>query len=123
MIAAATNIRQPRRRTISDGFHDNAGVGAAETEAVAEHCLHFTLLGKMRDQIDALAAFVGIVEIEGRRYDLVAQPSTAPAPPSKWPMADLVELIDMVLRSSPNRRRTAASSIVSAIVEVPCALT
>src|SRR5687768_2551678 len=48
--------------------------------------------------------------------------STAPAPPSRWPIADLVLLIDAPHRSSPNTRLAAASSIVSAIVEVPLAL-
>ena len=46
----------------------------------------------------------------------------APAPPSRWPIADLVELIDTLPIALPNRRFTALSSIVSAIVEVPCAL-
>src|SRR6185503_12313941 len=49
--------------------------------------------------------------------------STAPAPPSRWPIADLVLLIDAPPRSSPSTRFTAASSIVSAIVEVPWAFT
>ncbi len=40
--------------------------------------------------------------------------STAPAPPSKWPIADVVELIDTAPIASPNSRRTAPSSIVSA---------
>ena len=48
--------------------------------------------------------------------------STAPAPPSRCPIADLVLDIDAPDRSSPNTRFAAASSIVSAIVEVPWAL-
>src|SRR5690606_31092824 len=49
--------------------------------------------------------------------------STAPAAPSRWPIADLVEDIDTVLTASPNRRRTAPTSISSPSgVEVPCAL-
>src|SRR5204863_3794565 len=48
--------------------------------------------------------------------------STAPAPPSRWPIADLVLDIDAPDRSSPNTRLAAANSIVSAMVEVPCAL-
>src|SRR6185369_14292398 len=49
--------------------------------------------------------------------------STAPAPPSKCPIADLVLLIDAPCKSPPSTRLTAASSIVSAIVDVPWALT
>src|SRR5258705_550665 len=49
--------------------------------------------------------------------------STAPAPPSKCPNADLVELIDKVPMALPNKRRTAPSSSSSPIgVEVPWAL-
>src|SRR4029453_1883619 len=36
--------------------------------------------------------------------------STAPAPPSKWPIADFVELIDSDPIAFPNNRRTAPSS-------------
>jgi hypothetical protein len=49
--------------------------------------------------------------------------STAPAPPSRWPIALLVEDIETLPMASPNRRFTEASSIVSAMVEVPWALT
>src|SRR6476660_10085491 len=49
--------------------------------------------------------------------------STAPAPPSKWPMADLVELIETLAMALPNSRRTAPSSSSSPSgVEVPWAL-
>ena len=49
--------------------------------------------------------------------------STAPAPPSKWPMADLVLLIETVEMASPNSRRTAPSSSSSPSgVEVPWAM-
>src|SRR4029453_355975 len=49
--------------------------------------------------------------------------STAPAPPSRWPIADLVELIDNDPMALPNRRRTAPSSSSSPSgVEVPWAL-
>src|SRR5215213_11562874 len=36
--------------------------------------------------------------------------STAPAPPKRWPIADLVELIDSVPMALPKSRRTAPSS-------------
>ena len=49
--------------------------------------------------------------------------STAPAAPSRWPIAYLVEDIDTLPAAFPNRRSTAASSISSPIgVEVPWAL-
>src|SRR3546814_568239 len=49
--------------------------------------------------------------------------STAPAAPSRWPIADLVDDIDTFFTASPNNRRTAPTSISSPSgVEVPCAL-
>src|SRR4029079_18376766 len=49
--------------------------------------------------------------------------STAPAAPSRWPIDDLVDDIDMRLAALPTRRCTAPSSISSpSAVEVPCAL-
>ena len=48
--------------------------------------------------------------------------STAPADPSKCPIEDLVDDITAFSAASPNNRSTAPSSIVSAMVEVPCAL-
>ena len=50
--------------------------------------------------------------------------STLPAAPSRWPMADLVEDMEIDLVASPNSRFTAPSSISSPSgVEVPCAFT
>src|SRR5690606_38254883 len=48
--------------------------------------------------------------------------SAAPAAPSRWPIDDLVDDIEIFEAALPTRRSTAASSIVSAMVEVPCAL-
>src|SRR5206468_4735121 len=49
--------------------------------------------------------------------------STAPAPPSRCPIADLVELIETLAMALPNSRRTAPSSSSSPSgVEVPWAL-
>src|SRR5215472_17286080 len=49
--------------------------------------------------------------------------STAPAAPSRWPIADFVEDIETLPAALPNSLSTAASSISSPIgVEVPCAL-
>ena len=49
--------------------------------------------------------------------------STAPAAPSRWPIADLVEDMESLSAASPNRRLTAPSSISSPSgVEVPWAL-
>src|SRR5262249_48305236 len=49
--------------------------------------------------------------------------STAPAAPSRWPIADLVEDIETLPAALPNSLSTAASSISSPIgVEVPWAL-
>ena len=49
--------------------------------------------------------------------------STAPAAPSRCPTADLVEDMAVPDAELPSRRSTAPSSIVSAMVEVPWALT
>ena len=49
--------------------------------------------------------------------------STEPAAPSRWPMDDLVEDMAVFAAASPSRRSTAASSMPSAMVEVPCAFT
>src|SRR5919107_2888270 len=57
----------------SDGLHHQAGVGSAEAEAVVQHRLHLTLLGDLGHEIDARRPLAGIVEIEGRRNDLVPQ--------------------------------------------------
>src|SRR5437588_2026560 len=48
--------------------------------------------------------------------------STAPAAPSRWPMQDLVDDIEILPAALPTTRSTAASSIPSAMVEVPWAL-
>src|SRR5262245_55834663 len=50
--------------------------------------------------------------------------STAPAAPSRWPVADLVDDMASVPAALPNSRSTAPSSISSPIgVDVPCAFT
>ena len=49
--------------------------------------------------------------------------STAPAAPSRCPIADLVDDMASLPAALPNSRSTAASSISSPIVEVPWALT
>ena len=48
--------------------------------------------------------------------------SIAPAAPKRCPVADLVEDMVAFEAASPNIRSTAANSMTSAIVEVPCAL-
>ena len=48
--------------------------------------------------------------------------AAAPAAPSRWPVDDLVDDIDTLEAWLPTTRSTAPSSIVSAMVEVPCAL-
>ena len=55
----------------------------------------------------------------------VATASTAPAAPSRWPIADLVDETGISLApSSPSARLSAAVSAASlSCVEVPCALT
>src|SRR3546814_1843654 len=61
--------------------------------------------------------------IWSRRLRMQKIDSTAPAPPSRWPMADLVDDIDTLAIAEPNSRRTAPSSSSSPSgVEVPCAL-
>ena len=118
---ARTSERTPARRhpaffTSIDLLDDQRGIGAAESEAVVERGAHFALLGLLGHEIDAFGAFVRIARMQKLA-------STAPAPPSRCPIADLVLLIDAPLRSSPSTRLTAPSSIVSAMVDVPCALT
>src|SRR5690606_23672594 len=49
--------------------------------------------------------------------------SMAPAAPSRCPVIDLVEDMEAALAPSPRNRSTAPSSMPSAMVEVPCALT
>ena len=57
------------------------------------------------------------------KHLIVRTASTAPAAPSRWPIADLVEDIETFFIFSPNRRLTASASPTSpAGVEVPCAL-
>ncbi len=76
--------------------HDQAGIGAAEAEGVGQDELDVTAPGLVRHEVDA-GEIGGIVEVEGRRDDLVAHgkdakiASTAPAAPSRWPTADLVD--------------------------------
>src|SRR3954463_342565 len=57
----------------SDRFHHQAGIGAAEAEAVFQQRLHIALLGDERDEIAPRRALARILEIERRRHDLVAQ--------------------------------------------------
>src|SRR3546814_6197435 len=70
-----STMPKPSRRigAFSDHLHDEGGVGPAETEAVVQHRPHLAFLGDMRDQVDALAAFARLVEVQRRRHDLVAQ--------------------------------------------------
>jgi hypothetical protein len=88
-----------------------------------------TLLGLVRHQIDTLRALVGIVEVERRRHDLIADRKDAEdrldraCPAEQVSDRDFVLLIEAPDRSSPSTRLTAASSMVSAMVEVPWALT
>src|SRR5690606_32248147 len=62
--ATATPARQPRFTTSCDLFHHQAGVGAAEAEAVVEYGADRALFGLVRHQVDALAAVRRIVEVE-----------------------------------------------------------
>src|SRR3954470_8132526 len=56
----------------SDRLHHQAGIGAAEAEAVVQHRLHLTLLGDERNQVDPDGAVARILEVQRRRHDLVA---------------------------------------------------
>src|SRR5687768_153351 len=56
----------------SDGPHHQAGIGPAEAEAVVQHRLDLPLLGDVGDEVDSRRALARIVEVEGRRNDLVA---------------------------------------------------
>src|SRR3546814_5622516 len=56
----------------SDLLHHQAGVGAAKAEAVVERRLDPARLRRVRDKVDPFGPFVGIVEVERRRDDLVA---------------------------------------------------
>src|SRR3954470_19542205 len=57
----------------SDRLHHQAGIGAAEAEAVVQHRLHLALLGDERDEVDPRRALARIFEVERRRHDLVAK--------------------------------------------------
>src|SRR3546814_17841730 len=63
---------RPRRFTSIDLLHHQRGIGSAEAEAVVEHCANLPLSGLVRDQVDALGALVGFVEVERGRGELVA---------------------------------------------------
>jgi hypothetical protein len=71
------------------------------------------LLGDVRHEVDAPAGVARIVEVEvggtipSRIASMQKIASTAPAPPSRWPIADLVELIDSVPTALPNSFFTA----------------
>lgn len=76
-----------------------------------------------------VATFVRVVQVDGRRAtwsrraSTLKIASTAPAAPNRWPVIDLVELIDSAWACSPNTLFTAAISAMSpAGVEVPWAL-
>ena len=59
-----------------------------------------------------------------RRLSIVATASTAPAAPSRWPIADLVDEIGIRCASSPSATLSASVSLRSLSgVEVPCAFT
>ena len=61
--------------------------------------------------------------IWSRMASTVKAASTAPAAPSRWPIADLVEDMATLPAAWPSRRSTAPSSISSPSgVEVPWAL-
>src|SRR5687767_4720023 len=66
-------IKSSRRNMwLVDCLHDERGIGSAKAEAVVERRLDLALLGVMRHEIDALGSLVGVVEVERRRDDLVA---------------------------------------------------
>jgi len=61
--------------------------------------------------------------VRARSARIVAIASTAPAAPSRWPIADFVEEIGIVFACSPRAVFSAAVSARSLIgVEVPWAL-
>ena len=106
-----------RRMARLDRLHHQAGVGAAEAEAVVEHGANLPLLGDCaapgrRRRVPSLGfsrlSVGGTIWSRSARMQKIA--STAPAPPSRWPIADLVELIETSPIALPNSRRTAPSS-------------
>src|SRR5690606_1054890 len=73
--ATTAATRNPLRRipmSASDLLDHQAGVGAAEAEAVVEHRPHLPLLGLVRHEVHAFAAFRRIIEVQRGRDDLVA---------------------------------------------------
>src|SRR3546814_5593343 len=48
--------------------------------------------------------------------------STAPAPPSKWPMADLVEDMERLPIASPNRRSEEHTSELQSLMRISYAV-
>src|SRR5690349_22057831 len=69
--AAMMTARRSTR--LVDRLHDQRRVRAAEAEAVVQDGANFALLRLVRDEIDTGSALTRIVEIEGRRHDLVAK--------------------------------------------------
>jgi hypothetical protein len=102
-------------------------VGSAKPEGVRQRDIDLALALGVRHQIDGGVDF-RIVEVDRRRRDIVADrqqqkiASTAPAAPSRCPIDDFVDDIEIFAAASPTSRSTAPSSMVSAIVEVPWAL-
>src|SRR5690606_5236572 len=73
--ARTAATRNPLRRipmSSSDLLDHQAGVGAAEAEAVVEHRPHLSLLRLVRHEVHAFAAFRRIIEVQRGRNDLVA---------------------------------------------------
>jgi hypothetical protein len=106
---------------------------AAEPEGVRQaHDGHGAVSAQrpraVRDVIE-VEAFLGLLVAQCRRRDAVAQrqratASTAPAAPSRWPIADFVDETGTRVACSPS---AAFSALVSerslSGVDVPCALT
>ena len=58
--------------SVLDRLHDQAGIGPAKAETIVECRLDHPLLRDVGHQIDPFGAIVGIIEIERRGDDLVA---------------------------------------------------
>ena len=78
-------------------LQDQRPVGAAEAEGVGQGVLQVHRAGLVGDEIE-VAPFARLVQVQGRRKDLVAawrgpgcRVSRPPAAPRRWPVADLVE--------------------------------
>src|SRR6266513_2443657 len=110
-------------------FENQRGIGAAKAKRIRKGIFDRSLARVIRNVVQ-IALGIGRLQVDGRRQNLVAERQNAdaclnpPAPPSRCPVMDLVELMGTSLARSPNNLFSARVSMTSPSgVEVPCAFT